>query len=165
MRTAAFPGTFDPITWGHLDVLRRSLRLFERVIVLVAENPEKKPFFAKEERLRMVEQALQEVLTPEERAQVSVTSHSGLLVDFCRQKGVHIVVRGLRAVSDYEYELQMAHLNRQMYPDLETVFLVASPEHSFLSSSMVKQIARLGGDLKDLVPPSVERILRAHFPI
>jgi pantetheine-phosphate adenylyltransferase len=154
---AVYPGTFDPITNGHLDMIRRALSIFEELTVVVAENPEKATFLSFTDRLESVREVLDECLAEHERRRTSVTGHSGLLVDFLRASGVSVVVRGLRAVSDYEYELQMALMNRTLHMPTETVFLVASPEFSFLSSSLVKQIAEFGGDIRQMVPKPVSR--------
>jgi pantetheine-phosphate adenylyltransferase len=154
---AVYPGTFDPITNGHLDIIRRALSLFEELTVMVGENPGKDSLFSLAERVRSVTEALDESLSESERFRVEVMGHTGLLVDFLKASGIRVIVRGLRAVSDYEYELQMAHMNRSLYPPTETVFLVASPEFSFLSSSLVKEVARFGGDIRQMVPASVWR--------
>lgn len=152
---AVYPGTFDPITNGHIDIMRRALSVFEELTVLVAENPAKAAYLNFEDRLASVHEAVQECLTESEQARITVMGHNGLLVDFLKASDIRAVVRGLRAVSDYEYELQMAQTNRLLHPPAETVFLVASPEYSFLSSSLVKQIAALGGDIRAMVPRSV----------
>ncbi|MHA2621138.1 MAG: pantetheine-phosphate adenylyltransferase [bacterium JZ-2024 1] len=154
---AVYPGTFDPITNGHLDIIRRALSLFDELTILVADNPDKAICSSLEERLETVRDALDECLTEHERPRVLLTGHRGLLVEFLKASGIRAVVRGLRAVSDYEYELQMAQTNRLLHAPTETVFLVASPEYSFLSSSLVRQVAALGGDIRDMVPRAVWR--------
>ena len=147
-----YPGSFDPLTNGHLDVIQRASRLFEKVTVAVLENPSKRGqyLFSAEERLAIIREATAHL------ANVEAATFSGLLVDFVRRVG-------LRAVSDYEYELQMAHLNRQLYPGLETLFILAATRYSFVSSTMVKEIARYGGDVSKLVPPATLRALKAKL--
>ncbi len=154
---ALYPGSFDPITRGHEDLIRRSLRFADRVIVAVAANSSKAPLFPLEERVRLA----QTVLAGESR--VEVHTFKGLLVDFARNVGATVVVRGLRAVSDFEYEFQMALMNRQLHAELETVFLVPALHLTYLSSSIVREVARLGGDVGELVHPEVERALKAKF--
>lgn len=156
-RIALYPGSFDPITRGHEDLIRRSLRFADRVIVAVAANSSKAPLFDLEERVRLAKK----VLAGE--SQVEVRTFEGLLVDFARSVGATVVVRGLRAVSDFEYEFQMALMNRQLHDELETVFLVPALHLTYLSSSIVREVARLGGDVGDLVHPEVERALKAKF--
>jgi len=156
-RIAVYPGSFDPITRGHEDLIRRSLRFADRVIVAVAANSSKAPLFDLEERVRLA----QKVLAGEPR--VEVQTLKGLLVDFARDVGATVVVRGLRAVSDFEYEFQMALMNRQLHDELETVFLVPALHLTYLSSSIVREVARLGGDVGDLVHPEVERALKAKL--
>jgi pantetheine-phosphate adenylyltransferase len=146
--TAVCPGSFDPITNGHLDVIERVAGRFDRVIVACTRNIGKNPLFAVEERVDLVEQVIAHL------PNVSVESFEGLLVDFCRDRGVGVVVKGLRAVSDFEYELQMAQMNARI-GDVETLFMTTSPVYSFLSSSLVKEVARFGGDITDFVPPVV----------
>lgn len=144
-----YPGTFDPITRGHEDLVRRAGRLFDRVVVAVAASTSKQPFFDLDERLELAKETLVDM------PNVEVASFSGLLVDFVRDQGTNLVLRGLRAVSDFEYEFQLAGMNRGMYPELETVFLTPSEQYMFISASMVREIARLGGDVKAFVPPVV----------
>jgi pantetheine-phosphate adenylyltransferase len=152
-RVALYPGSFDPPTYGHLDIVSRARRLADRVIVAILENDAKKPVFSVPERLEMMGEIL-----GEDRA-VTVRSFSGLLVDFAKSSGATLIVRGLRAVSDYEYELQMALMNRRLSPEIETVFLMAKEEYSYVSSRLVKEVARLGGDLTGLVPETVRKRL------
>lgn len=154
---ALYPGSFDPITRGHEDLVRRSLRFADRLIVAVAANFTKEPLFALEERVRLARQ----VLAGEPRVEVQV--FKGLLVDFARSVQATIVVRGLRAVSDFDYEFQMALMNRQLHDELETIFLVPALHLTYLSSSLVREVARLGGNVGDLVHPEVERALKAKF--
>lgn len=157
MKVAVYPGSFDPFTYGHLDILQRALNIFEHVIIGVLVNPSKKCLFTPEERVEMIN----EIIKDFENARC--VHFNGLLVDFCRQVGANAVIRGLRAVSDYEYELQMFYTNKQLAPEVETVFLMASTQYSFLSSSIAKEVARYGGDISNLVPPPVQKaLLRAY---
>jgi pantetheine-phosphate adenylyltransferase len=157
-RVALYPGSFDPVTNGHLDVLFRARRLADKVIVAILENDEKRPLFSLEERMEMI----REIVGDE--PSVSIRSFSGLLVDFAAQTGATLLVRGLRAISDYEYELQMALMNRRLAPSIETVFLMAKEEYSYVSSRLVKEVARLGADVSGLVPEPVRRRLVARLP-
>ena len=156
-RIAIYPGSFDPPTRGHEDLIRRSLLLSDRLIVAVAVNVAKQPLFGVEERLAMLRTAV----GPDPR--IEFVSFEGLLADFARRVGASVVVRGLRAVSDFEYEFQMALMNRQLHPSLETVFLVPALDLTYLSSSLVREIARFGGDVSALVHPAVAEALRARF--
>ena len=156
-RVALYPGSFDPVTNGHLDVLFRARRLADKVIVAILENDEKKPLFSVEERIEMIRE-----IVGDEPA-VSIRSFSGLLVDFAAETGATLLVRGLRAISDYEYELQMALMNRRLSPSIETVFLMAKEEYSYVSSRLVKEVARLGADVSGLVPEPVRRRLVARL--
>ena len=151
-----YPGSFDPITRGHEDLIRRALTFADKVIVAVAVNVAKQPLFALEERVALITQAV-------DHPQVQVRSFDGLLADFARQAGAAVIVRGLRAVSDFEYEFQMALMNRQLHPSLETVFLVPALDLTYLSSSLVREVARFGGDVSALVHPAVAEALRARF--
>ena len=151
--TAMCPGTFDPVTFGHLDIIGRASRTFEQVVVGVLENPSKKPLFAVDERVSLLEEACRE------HSNVRVGSFSGLLVDYARTHGASVIVKGLRAVSDYEYEIQMAQMNLRI-DDIETLFIPTNPKWSFLSSSLVKEVARYGADVEGLVPENV----RARLP-
>jgi pantetheine-phosphate adenylyltransferase len=144
-----YPGTFDPITRGHEDLVRRAGRIFDRVVVAVAASANKQPFFSLDERMDMARQTLADL------PNVEVASFSGLLVDFVREQKTNLVLRGLRAVSDFEYEFQLAGMNRVLYPELETVFLTPADQYMFISASMVREIARLGGDVGQFVPPPV----------
>ncbi|MCS7215049.1 MAG: pantetheine-phosphate adenylyltransferase [Thermodesulfovibrio sp.] len=153
-----YPGTFDPITNGHLDVIKRALKIFDELIVAVAKSSYKKnPIFTVEERIYFIKE------TTKNLKNLSVEAFDGLLVDFIREKKAVAIVRGLRAVSDYEFELQLAHANRRLFKEIETVFLMPSEEYSFLSSSLVKEIAYFGGSVKSLVPPVVEKALKNKF--
>jgi pantetheine-phosphate adenylyltransferase len=156
-RIAIYPGSFDPPTRGHEDLIRRSLALADRVIVAVAVNPLKQPLFTVAERLAMLQAAIGD------EPRVSYQSFDGLLVEFARRVGATIVVRGLRAVSDFEYEFQMALMNRQLHPSLETVFLVPALELTYLSSSLVREVARFGGDVSALVQPGVAEALARRY--
>jgi pantetheine-phosphate adenylyltransferase len=151
---AVYPGSFDPITNGHLDLVERGAKLCDRLIVAVLENESKQPLFTVAERMEMLREAVRDY------ANVEVGSFDGLLVDYARQKGATAIVRGIRAISDYEHELQMALMNRRLCPSVETVFLMSSEAYSFISSRIVKELIRLGGNLTGLVPPSVEVRLR-----
>jgi len=154
---ALYPGSFDPITNGHLDLIARGARLFDRLIVAILRNEGKTALFTVEERMSM----LQEVV--EKFPNVEVASFDGLLVDYASKAGATVILRGIRAVSDYEYELQMALMNRRLRPQIETVFLLAGEAHSFISSRLVKEVIGLGGDISDLVPASVEGRLRERL--
>lgn len=154
---ALCPGTFDPVTNGHLDIIERAADLFDQVIVAVIENPSKEPLFGLEDRRQMLKEALAD------RRDVEVDSFAGLLVDYARVKGVGVIVKGIRAISDFDYELQMAQMNRRL-AGIETAFIPTSPTWSYLSSSLVKEVARLGGDVEGLVPPHVLERLREQLP-
>jgi pantetheine-phosphate adenylyltransferase len=156
-RTAVYPGSFDPITRGHEDLVRRSLGFADRVIVAVAENGTKDPLFGLAERVALARKVLRD------EPGVEVRTFSGLLVDFARAVKAGVVIRGLRAVADFDYEFQMALMNRQLYSELETVFLVPALHLTYLSASLVREVARLGGDVTAFVHPEVERALRAKF--
>jgi pantetheine-phosphate adenylyltransferase len=156
-RIAIYPGSFDPVTLGHEDIIRRSLHLMDKVIVAVAVNSTKEPLFTLEERVDM----LQTVLQGEPR--IEITALDGLLAEFARKREATVVIRGLRAVSDFDYESQMALMNRQLYPQLETVFLVPALHLTYLSSSLVREIARLHGDVSTLVHPAVGAALRRRL--
>ncbi len=149
MDKVIYPGTFDPITRGHEDLVHRASRLFDRVIVAVAADSGKSSFFSLDERVEMARVVLAEY------ANVEVTGFSGLLMEFARQQRVRIIIRGLRAVSDFEYEFQLAGMNRSLYPDVETIFLTPSEQYTFISATIVRQIARLGGDASKFVHPLV----------
>jgi pantetheine-phosphate adenylyltransferase len=152
-----FPGTFDPITLGHLDLIERSLAIFERVTVLVAAHASKSQLFSADQRVEQVREALCAF------DRVEVASTSGLLVDACREHGCHLVLRGVRGAVDLEYETQMANTNRAMLPTLDTLFLSANPEQGFISSTLVRQIASMGGDVSSFVPGNVLADLQSHF--
>lgn len=156
-RIAVYPGTFDPMTNGHTDLLQRAARLFSKVIVAVAESPGKSPCFGLEERIRFARLATDEVPNAE------VVGFDVLLARFTDEVDAGVVIRGLRAVSDFEYEFQLASMNRHLMPEVETLFLTPAEQYSFISSSLVREIARLGGDVSGFVHPSVSTALREHF--
>jgi pantetheine-phosphate adenylyltransferase len=156
-KKAIYPGSFDPITNGHIDIIQRGLDVFDKIIVAVLENPVKNPLFPAEERVKMIRQIFGR------QKNVEVKSFHGLLVEFARHSRAQIVIRGLRAISDFEYEFQMALMNRKLAPDVETFFMMPSLNFTFLSSKMVKEVFALGGPVRDLVPPLVERKLREKF--
>jgi len=160
-RTAIYPGTFDPITVGHMDIIKRALNVADRLVIGVALDTGKEPVFDLSMRGTLVEAELASLGADASR--VSVRTFSGLLVNFAEEVGANIIIRGIRAVSDYEYEFQMACMNARLKPDIETVFLTASEATHFISSRFVKQIARLGGDISSFVSPNVASHLRAHF--
>jgi pantetheine-phosphate adenylyltransferase len=158
MRIAVYPGSFDPMTNGHVDLVRRGCHIFDRVLVAVLCNTEKAPLFTVEERVRMTKDVFRR------EPKVKVKAFSGLLVDFIRAERTNIVLRGLRVVSDFEYEFQMALMNRKLDPEVETVFLTPKEELSYLSSRLVKEVHQLGGDVSGLVPSLVYRALRKKLP-
>ena len=154
---AVYPGTFDPITLGHEDLIRRAARLFDTVIVAVADSSAKRPFFTRDERVNMARTVLKDVKN------VEVVGFSGLLMKFVRQNKARVVIRGLRAVSDFEHEFQLAGMNRGLYPDVETLFLTPGEQYMFVSATIVREISVLGGDVRKFVPPVVARRLKAKI--
>ena len=154
---AIYPGSFDPMTNGHLDLVERGSRLVDRLVIAILRNDQKEALFSVEERIAMVEEVVTGI------PKVEVASFNGLLVDFAAQCGATVIIRGIRAVSDYEYELQMALMNRRLRPEIETVFLMAGEAHSFISSRLVKEVIRLGGNISGLVPRPVEVRLRRRL--
>jgi pantetheine-phosphate adenylyltransferase len=152
---AIYPGSFDPVTNGHLDLIERGAKIFDRMVVSLLRNVDKTPMFSLNERSEM----LREVTRPWPNVEVDV--FSGLLVDYARKRNANVILRGIRAISDYEFELQMALMNRKLEPNIETVFMMPGEKYSYLSSRMVREIASLGGSVQDLVPPAVEQRLRA----
>lgn len=156
-KIAIYPGTFDPFTNGHLDLVLRSLRMFDEVIVAAAPSPKKQPLFTIEERIVMIQKSLKGI------KRVRVEVFEGLLVDYVIKKKGNAIVRGLRAVSDFEYELQMALMNRRLNPNIETVFMMPNEEYTFLTATIVKEISSLGGSVNQLVPPPVEKELKKRF--
>jgi pantetheine-phosphate adenylyltransferase len=160
VKIAVYPGSFDPITYGHLDVVERAASVFDRVVFAVLVNPHKSaPIFATDLRLEVIREAVAEYCPPDLATRIEVESFDGLTVDFCRHRQATFIVRGLRAISDFESELQMAHTNRKLAPEVDTVFFMTSLEQSYLSSSLVKEIAAFGGDVSQMVPPAVSRRL------
>ena len=153
MALAIYPGTFDPITNGHVDILRRSLKIFDKVVVALAENVRKAPLFTSDERRKLIADAVKE------DGRLEIDAFQGLLADYCRRRGANVVIRGLRALADFEYEFQSAHMNRRLAPDVETLFLMTGEESFYVSSSLVKEVALMGGDVSGLVPAGVAAAL------
>ena len=156
---AIYPGSFDPLTNGHLDLISRGSRLVDRLIVAILRNDAKQPLFSVEERMEMIHEVI-----GRDYPNVELDSFNGLLVDYAAQRGANLIFRGIRAISDYEYELQMALMNRRLRPEIETVFLMAGEAYSFISSRLVKEVVRLGGSIAGLVPPSVHARLQNRIP-
>jgi pantetheine-phosphate adenylyltransferase len=156
-KIAIYPGSFDPITNGHLDLIERGLKIFDEIIVAIAVNPVKQPLFTIEERVELIREVLND------HPQVKIDHFTGLLVDFVRRQNTNVILRGLRAVSDFDYEFQLALMNRRLAPEIETVFLMTSLKWVFLSSSILKEAVSLGGVLEDIVPPIVFQRLREKF--
>jgi pantetheine-phosphate adenylyltransferase len=159
MKRAVFPGSFDPLTNGHLDIIQRSAPLFDEMIVAVLNNPEKRPMFSVEERCDMIREVLPSIDTDD--CKMTVEGFSGLTAQFAKNRDADAIVRGIRAVSDYEYELRMALMNRRLEPEIETVFLMADEEFSYVSSTLMKQVFELGGRVEGLIPELVEERMRA----
>ncbi len=157
MRHCIYPGTFDPITYGHLDVLERAARLFDQVTVAIAHNPGKDPLFTAAQRLAMLKASLTKL------PNVTATTFDGLLVDFAQQQGATAIIRGLRALSDFEFEFNMALMNRHLKPGIETIFVMPNELYSYTSSNLVKQVAKYGGDITHFVPPNVAAELKKIF--
>jgi pantetheine-phosphate adenylyltransferase len=157
MSVAIYPGSFDPITNGHISIIKGGLVVCDKLIVAVLGNPKKHSLFSVEERMEIIREAVGD------EPRIEVDSFDGLLVDYCRKKNAKVVLRGLRAVADFEYELQMANMNRHLYPEMETVFLMANDAYFYVSSNIVKEAASLGGDVSALVPASVSRRLKAKL--
>jgi pantetheine-phosphate adenylyltransferase len=156
MRLAIYPGSFDPLTNGHLSIIHRGLKMFDRLVVAIAVNPKKVPLFTLEERRELIRDAVQD-------DRVEVDSFQGLLVEYAKQRKVNVLLRGLRAVSDFEYEFQLANMNRKLAPDIETVFMMTGEDYFYISSQLVREVASLGGDVTDLVPPNVYTKLKSKF--
>lgn len=154
-RRAIYPGTFDPITNGHTDLVRRAAGIFDKVLVAIANNPRKAPMFTLEERIELSRRVLADI------PNVEVTGYDGLTVDFMRERGIRIVVRGLRAVSDFEFEFQLANMQRHLLPEMETVFLTPQEQFTFISSTMIREIAVFGGSVSEFVDPVVSEALRS----
>ena len=155
---AVYPGTFDPVTNGHIDILARSLQLFDQVVVALATNPRKHPLFSVEERVAFIKSAV-----GDQDGKLTFDSFDGLLVDYCKSRGARFIVRGLRALADFEYEFQFAHMNRRLAPGLDTVFFMTDERNHYVSSSLVKEVASFGGDIAGLVPPAVAAALAGKF--
>ncbi len=156
-KVAVYAGSFDPLTYGHVNIIERALKIFDKVIVAVATNYQKQPLFSPEERVEMIK----EVFKDEPR--VEVESFEGLLVDYMKKKDIKIIIRGLRATSDFEYEYHMASMNRSLYPEVDTIFMVTAKDYFFISSRTIKEIASLGGEVSDFVPPIVAKKLKEKF--
>lgn len=163
LRVGIYPGTFDPITNGHIDIIKRGLHVVDKLIIAVAEDSSKSPIFDLKMRAKLVREDVDTLLSAEDADRVEVKPFSGLLVNFAREEGANMLIRGLRAVSDYEYEFQMACMNNKLAPEIETVFLTASESTHFISSRFVKQIAKLGGDISMLVSKNVADALQKHY--
>ena len=157
MKTVLYPGSFDPVTNGHINLIHRGLTIFDRMIVAVAHNARKTPLFTPEERMAMLRDAIGE------EPRVEVTTFEGLLVEYAQKRQVAAVMRGLRALSDFEFEFQLAHMNRRLAPQIETVYMMTGEEHFYVSSSLIREIAQFGGNLAGLVPASVEKGLKERF--
>lgn len=156
-RTAVYPGSFDPITYGHLDIIERGLEVFDEIVIAVARNSEKKSLFSTEERIRHIEEAIGD------NPNITVDTFDGLLVDYVLSKGARVILRGLRAVSDFEYEFQIAQMNHKLKNEVETLFMMTSVPYGYLSSSIVKEVASLKGPVESLVPPVVRQALAEKF--
>jgi pantetheine-phosphate adenylyltransferase len=156
-RIAVYPGSFDPVTNGHVDIIRRACRIFDRVIVAVSKAAHKQATFTVRERIQMLSEVAKGL------PNIEVDSFNGLLVDYLKKRKANVLIRGLRVVSDMDYEFQLASMNRKLYPDVETVFLMPADRYTYLSSSIVKEVAHMGADITDLIPPQVQRRLRAKF--
>ena len=158
MRRAIYPGSFDPVTNGHLDIIERGCKLFDEILIAILVNPDKQPFFSIEERGEMLTEVLQHL--NQRRCKLRVDSFSGLLVEYAVAQQADVIVRGIRAISDYEYELQMALMNRRLEPNIETVFMMPAESYSYVSSRLVKEVFQLGGTVEGLVPPLVEKRMK-----
>ena len=154
---AIYPGSFDPITNGHLNLVHRGLKMFDHLVIAVAENVSKSPLFSVEERMEMIRKAV------EKEGKLEVDAFKGLLVDYARRRGASVILRGLRALSDFEFEFQLAHMNRRLHPDIETVFMMTGEDYFYTSSGLVREIASFGGRVTGLVPAHVEKRLIARF--
>jgi pantetheine-phosphate adenylyltransferase len=160
MRKAIYPGTFDPITNGHLDILNRAIKLFDEIFITIAVNPGKKPLFSLDERKELIEKTL---VNHSSKTKVKIEGFDGLLVNFAMERKVSAIIRGLRAVSDFEYEFQMALMNRRLSDGISTVFMMPHEKYTYLNSTIVKEVARLGGNISNFVPPVVEKALLKKF--
>lgn len=159
LRVAVYPGSFDPVTYGHLDIIHRAAKQFDRLIVAVLNNMTKNPLFSLEERMELLRQVTGDL------PNVEVDGFRDLLINYMEKKQAHVIVRGLRAVSDFEYELQMASTNHKLSPEVETFFMMTNPQYSYLSSSIVKEVAKFHGRVTDLVPPIIEQELRKKYAV
>jgi pantetheine-phosphate adenylyltransferase len=157
MKIAVYPGSFDPVTLGHLDIVKRASMMFDKVIVTVMHNSAKSSLFSVDERVKMIKEAVSEFKN------VEVDSYDGLLIDYCKEKNIHIVVRGLRAITDFEYELQIAQSNKAQHSDLETVFLTTDVHYSYLSSTIVREFASYGGDISSFVPEEIIPLVEEKY--
>lgn len=158
MKTVIYPGTFDPITRGHLDLIERAADIFDKVVIAIAFSEKKKPMFSLDERIDLCRRATAHL------PHIEVVSYTNLLVDFARTQGARFVLRGVRAIADFEYELQLANMNRAMHPDFETIFLTPVERYAYISSTLVREIASMGGNADQFVPPVVAAALRQRFP-
>ncbi len=158
MKTAVYPGTFDPVTNGHIDIIERALRIFDRLYVVVADNPQKAATFSKKERVEMLKEALRK-----HNSRIEVEHYDGLLLNYVKNKKSNVIVRGLRAISDFEFEFSRALLNRELEKDIDTIFIMTKDDYAFLSSSIVKEIAMFNGSVKGFVPEAVEKKLKEKF--
>jgi len=156
-RLAIYPGSFDPLTHGHLSLIQRGLKIFDGLVVAVANNPDKSPLFTFQERMGLIREAVGQ------DARVEVDSFDGLLTDYAKKRGIHTVLRGLRAVSDFEYEFQLANMNRKLDPEFDSVFVMTGEDYFYVSARLVREVARFGGDVSALVPPNVLRALNRKF--
>jgi pantetheine-phosphate adenylyltransferase len=163
MKVAVYPGSFDPITSGHLDVVRRAASLFDRVVVAVLINPRKDALLSADERIAIIRGSIDDTTTPEIGGRIDVAGFDGLTVAFCRSVDARWIVRGLRAISDFEAEIQLAHNNHRLAPEIDTLFFPTAIEHGYVSSSLVKEIARFGGDVDDMVPPRAAAAMSRAF--
>lgn len=154
MKVAIYPGSFDPVTYGHIDIIKRSIKIFDHLIVAILSNVKKKSLFTLNERVKMLKTILKNM------KKVEIGSFDGLLVDYMKKREATILIRGLRAVSDFEYEFQMAHMNHKLYPEMETIFMMTGEEYSYISSQLVKEVFSLGGDVSFFVPPLVVKRLK-----
>ena len=157
MKGAIYPGSFDPITYGHIDVIKRAAQIYDSLTVAVLVNKKKTPLFSVDERVKIIQDIVKDI------PNVRVISHEGLLVDLAKDYGANVIVKGLRAVTDFEYELQMAQTNKKLCPEVETMFLTTSLEYAYLSSSTVKEVAAFGGDISKFVPPAVEKLVYEKY--
>ena len=160
MKTAIYPGTFDPITYGHLDIIARASRLFSKIVITVASNPSKAPLFTAEERVSLIKQSISKI---KYESTLEVETFDGLIVKFAKKKNASAIIRGLRAISDFEFEFQMALMNRRLLQEITTVFLMPHENYTYLNSSIVKEVASLGGDISNFVPLEVEKELQSKF--